>query len=1040
MIPSTVPSVSHLAFGRNTFEEKSQPEPTATNFNAFLTQKVPKHMRAGQKDRQMAVSLVCFTQNTVLCAFSDGTSVADLTQKLASGAVYPGEIDPIRVVYHQSRFWSLDNRRLRAFKDSHTSKVPVVVVDLKDPDIKREFWCKKTNKSLDEGGDFRSRGPFVLSREQFEQGIYVFNKRVLNWTLDWINQPMSEHLKAPLCDKYSDQLTYYKSFEALIFEEARAILQVGIQEVEEQKEYSLQLSLVNLKDAKKAENPTEMKFKVSLGFKDRGIKPCDAFLLEPVGNPDFRVVALANYSPLDPLCPELSFKVVVDGIDRVTYGKALEAGQLWRGAKLGSLITLQRMFDACSYDPEKPLSFLQKYILSGQDPLLNLQRELTEVENQLLSSLNFSQKKAVEKFLQLEEGVETIQGPPGTGKTTTVVQLLGALQARQERVLVTAPSNKAVHILAERFMSKFPDIPILLVGVEEKLPNGSPLNSILIGLWANEHIKCLDGLKERLWLFQPQKLLKGSLRFIQNRVKRKCKELLEMQEHFESFINDLRKYRLSSLEEIEPFSQELEQSVKHYCDYISSRSSLDWEKAEFYYRQHGGDGSEMPEWVGVTRSFISTMATILSSLQQKLSNLNEEELLNHSQLVFTTLSVSGQQRFKSTKLFDTLVVDEAGQALEAEVLIPIKMNPKKCLLIGDIQQLPATVTSQDAEKLKFGRSMMERLIENCGQPFSMLKTQYRMRPEISSWPSQKYYQNLLENDSSVCQVEYSLKEVGNEMPFLAPYSFIHIDGQEEKGSFGRSFFNIAEVENAALIIHHLAQTCLIDIEARVSIISFYSSQVERIQGALNSRYPKIKVNTVDGFQGGESDIVIISCVRANYEKQIGFLRASKRLNVALTRARFSLIILGNQPTLARSDIAELVADAEKRNVLFSQDVIEKLRRSFQRWTPQSQPKNKSHLGFKQLHPLRTLEGQNQPNQKTQICFEFSRTQSCRFGDHCRFQHDIKGLDKNKATNRSLGNKVKELQKGINRTKPKVQQHRKPDETRRADHPNDETEQ
>ena len=152
--------------------------------------------------------------------------------------------------------------------------------------------------------------------------------------------------------------------------------------------------------------------------------------------------------------------------------------------------------------------------------------------------------------------------------------------------------------------------------------------------------------------------------------------------------------------------------------------------------------------------------------------------------------------------------------------------------------------------------------------------------------------------------------------FLGPYSFININGKEQNGPLGRSFFNQTEVKSIALIIDYLAQVCLIKVEEHVAVISFYAEQIHQINTALKSKYPNIRVNTVDGFQGGESDIIIISCVRANLDKQIGFLKDAKRLNVALTRAKFSLIILGNKSTLMRSDIAELVSDAGERNTLY----------------------------------------------------------------------------------------------------------------------------
>ena len=200
----------------------------------------------------------------------------------------------------------------------------------------------------------------------------------------------------------------------------------------------------------------------------------------------------------------------------------------------------------------------------------------------------------------------------------------------------------------------------------------------------------------------------------------------------------------------------------------------------------------MPQFVSHARSYLSTASIIFSSLVEKLhkaeandsNNGLEAELLKHSQIVFATLSVSGQQRLKNIGSVDTLVVDEAGQAVEVETLIALRVNPKKCLLIGDIQQLPATVISQDAEKLKFGRSMMERLIKDCEQPFFRLKIQYRMHPEISSWPSRQYYQNELVNHESVCSEQYVIKEMGNSSPFLPHMPSSILMGKKEKAPLG----------------------------------------------------------------------------------------------------------------------------------------------------------------------------------------------------------------------------------------------------------------
>ena len=286
----------------------------------------------------------------------------------------------------------------------------------------------------------------------------------------------------------------------------------------------------------------------------------------------------------------------------------------------------------------------------------------------------------------------------------------------------------------------------------------------------------------------------------------------------------------------------------------------------------------------------------------------EDEVLKYSKIVFSTLSTSGQKRLESMGKINSLIVDEAGQSVEAETLIPLQWGPKKCLLIGDIKQLPATVISQDAKELKFSRSLMERLINDCKQPYSMLDTQYRMNPEISRFPNSKYYGGQLKNAALVARPEYQIN-------YLSKYSFTHVAGQESKGP-SQSFTNLNEVSAIAWHIQTLAQMN-INIQSQVSIITFYKDQADLIYQNLKNKYPNIKVKTVDSFQGGESDIVMISFVRSNPQGIIGFVKDPNRLNVALTRAKYSLMMFGNMQTLERSKLKPLIKDAKKRNAVLT---------------------------------------------------------------------------------------------------------------------------
>ena len=264
-----------------------------------------------------------------------------------------------------------------------------------------------------------------------------------------------------------------------------------------------------------------------------------------------------------------------------------------------------------------------------------------------------------------------------------------------------------------------------------------------------------------------------------------------------------------------------------------------------------------------------------------------------------------------------MIIDEAGQALEAETLIAFQTKPKKCLLVGDTKQHPATVNSKLSETLNFNRSLLSRVIEDCQQHYSLLNEQYRMHPEISIWPSQKYYDNQLKNAPNTLEASYALEALREAEPFLGPYAFIDVPGKEEQGK-SHSLFNTAESDAIVNVVTYLAKKYQIDVVKQVGVITFYKAQAENLSEKLKPHYPNINVQTVDGFQGGENDIIIISFVRENLDEKIGFLSDFRRLNVALTRARHALLMFGHRQTLENSkqDVAELIQNAVERNKVF----------------------------------------------------------------------------------------------------------------------------
>jgi ATP-dependent RNA/DNA helicase IGHMBP2 len=235
-------------------------------------------------------------------------------------------------------------------------------------------------------------------------------------------------------------------------------------------------------------------------------------------------------------------------------------------------------------------------------------------------------------------------------------------------------------------------------------------------------------------------------------------------------------------------------------------------------------------------------------------------------------------------IFDTLIIDEAGQCLEplAWLLFP---KCKKWILSGDQFQLPPTVLSQQAIKLGFNVSILERAIKNC-QTVSFLDTQYRMRKSIASFSSSYFYQNKL-------QTPAYLSNVSEHILF---YDTAGTGFSEEIGNDGFSLINQGEIEIVNKLILHLE----IDVH-KATFISPYSAQTELAKKQL----PKgLKIKTIDSFQGQESELLFISLVRSNSESTIGFLNDYRRMNVALTRAKEKLIVIGDSSTLGQDKFYE----------------------------------------------------------------------------------------------------------------------------------------
>ena len=249
-------------------------------------------------------------------------------------------------------------------------------------------------------------------------------------------------------------------------------------------------------------------------------------------------------------------------------------------------------------------------------------------------------------------------------------------------------------------------------------------------------------------------------------------------------------------------------------------------------------------------------------------------------------------------------MDEATQASEPSALVPIVKGCRQLILVGDHQQLPPTVISRRAEQGGLNRSLFERLIA-CGMESTMLTTQYRMHPVMREYPSARFYENRLEDG---CTSQQRPAPAGFLWPdWDRPMAFIPVDGTEVQDEEGKSRSNQDEAAKVIGIVDELL--AMGDLQASdIGIVTPYNGQVRLLSDLFESaggresgqRYSGLEIKSVDGYQGREKDVIVFSTVRANDAGEVGFLSDYRRLNVAITRAKRGLIILGH-PTTLRHD-------------------------------------------------------------------------------------------------------------------------------------------
>lgn len=296
----------------------------------------------------------------------------------------------------------------------------------------------------------------------------------------------------------------------------------------------------------------------------------------------------------------------------------------------------------------------------------------------------------------------------------------------------------------------------------------------------------------------------------------------------------------------------------------------------------------------------------ISTNQKEIRRLEEEmtaSVLDGAEVICATTIGAGHRLLASRK-YPIVLMDEATQATEPSALVPIVKGCRQLILVGDHQQLPPTVLSRKAELGGLNKSLFDRLIA-CGLSSLMLTTQYRMHPILREFPSARFYDNRLEDG---CSSDDRLAAAGFLWPdWDRPMAFVPVEGVEESDEEGKSRFNRDEAAKVVDIVNDLLAAG--DIQpSDIGVISPYNGQVQVLTQLFDvaggrefgERYAGLEIKSVDGYQGREKEVIVFSSVRANQQGEVGFLADYRRLNVAITRAKRGLIVLGH-PTTLRHD-------------------------------------------------------------------------------------------------------------------------------------------
>jgi len=425
-----------------------------------------------------------------------------------------------------------------------------------------------------------------------------------------------------------------------------------------------------------------------------------------------------------------------------------------------------------------------------------------------------------------------VQGPPGCGKTYFLVALLRELTRQGHRVMVCAPSNKAVCVALELYLATCAP---LAAGAEDD----SAINCVLVGVEEKlEQCSAQDQDSENYdWLRKPRRAVDV---FVYGFGQRVAAELALMAKTV-TFLEE-EYQRLHALGILAGMAKKLKDKLSllllrlgRCCPRTLKRCKV---RGAFENKVFPAlDGDIEPDILPQLHKILVDFSKAMEHLSMAGDTL-PRELIKKANVLFCTLSCAGQGVLRHLKAPDILLVDEAGQSLEAELAVPFLHHPRALVLIGDPKQLPATLLSYEAQRLGYGRSSMQRLMDPvCGYPYVMLDTQYRMDPDLSHFPNLQFYDGKLINSARVVERGNALIETAARNPrlnWLKPFMFLNISYPESGG--GQS--SICNRGEAMLTSKYasLSSHVLSDIVFVLCVISLQNHWAPQNDGGIKSEY------------------------------------------------------------------------------------------------------------------------------------------------------------------------------------------------------------